>query len=184
MIDEIRKLLSQREKKTIIDDSLRPSGVLLPLFCKDEEYYILLTKRTEHLEHHKGQISFPGGAYDEEDGTLMVTALRETYEEVGLSSADIELLGELDDMVTTTSFVISPFVGFIPHPYEFNISAYEIDELITAPVQALLDGETYREGLMNSEGEFHRGYVYEYNEHLVWGATAMILKQFLDLVFK
>lgn len=184
MKDIVRKVLSQRRKKTITDDSLRPSGVLLPLFYKDGKYHILLTRRTENLEHHKGQISFPGGAYDEGDRTLMVTALREAYEEIGLKSEDVEILGELDDMVTTTEFIISPFVGFIPYPYEFNINTYEIAELIEVPVQALLDREEYREDFMTREGTPYHGYSYEYNGHIVWGATARILKQFLDLVFK
>jgi len=183
MKDKIRKALYQRRKKTVTDDRLRPSGVLAPLFSKDGEHHILFTKRTEKVEHHKGQISFPGGAYDEEDGTLMVTALRESCEEIGLKSKDIEILGELDDIVTTTRFIISPFVGFIPYPYDFSISRDEIDELIEVPINALLDENICREELVNQEGEFSPVYFYEYNGHVIWGATARILRQLLDLVF-
>jgi len=183
MKDRIRRVLSQRTKKRIVDDSLMPSGVLLPLFYKDDKYHILFTKRTEDVEHHKGQISFPGGAYDEGDKTLMATALRESYEEVGIKSEDVEILGELDDMVTTTRFIISPFVGFIPYPYEFEVNTHETDELIEVPIQALLDEKIYREELMIREGEPSPVYFYHYNSHVIWGATASILKQFLDLVF-
>ena len=183
MKDKIRRVLSQRTKKTIIDDSFKPSGVLLPLFYKDDKSHILFTKRTEDLEHHKGQISFPGGAYDEGDETLMATALRECYEEVGIKSEDVEILGELDDTVTTTRFIISPFVGFIPYPYKFNINANETDELIEVPIQALLDEKIYREELMIREGKPCQVCFYHYNSHVIWGATAGILKQFLDLVF-
>ena len=183
MKDMVRKILSQRTKKTIVDDSLKPSGVLLPLFYKDEKCHILFTKRTEDVEHHKGQISFPGGSHDEGDETLMATALRESYEEVGIKSEDVEILGELDDVVTTTRFVISPFVGFIPYPYKFNINANETDELIEVPIQALLDEKIHREDLMIREGKPCPVYFYHYNNHVIWGATAGILKQFLDLVF-
>ena len=183
MKDKIRRALSQRTKKTIVDDNFKPSGVLLPLFYKNDKCHILFTKRTEDVQHHKGQISFPGGAYDEGDETLMATALRECYEEVGIKSEDVEILGELDDVVTTTRFVISPFVGFIPYPYKFNMNANETDELIEVPIQALLDEKIYREELMIREGKPWPVYFYHYNSHIIWGATAGILKQFLDLVF-
>lgn len=104
-------------------------------------------------------------------------------EEIGVKSLDVEILGELDDEVTTTKFVISPFVGCVPCPYEFNVSGDEIDELIEAPVQDLLNQERYREDLVTREGEIYKGYAYEYNGHTIWGATAKILKQFLDLAF-
>ncbi|MFH1626454.1 MAG: CoA pyrophosphatase [Pseudomonadota bacterium] len=184
MKDRIRRVLSQRIKRNITDGSLRPSGVLLPVFYKDEGYHILLTKRTENVEHHKGQISFPGGAYDEEDETLLITALRESYEEIGVESDDVEVLGELDDMVTTTKFIISPFVGFIPYPYEFDINTDEIDQLIEVPIEALLDENVYRKEQWSQEGNPSEVHFYEYNGHVIWGATARILKQFLDLVFK
>ena len=183
MKNKIKRVLSQRTKKTIVDGNFKPSGVLLPLFYKDDKYHILFTKRTEDVEHHKGQISFPGGAYDEGDETLMATALRECYEEVGIKSEDVEILGELDDVVTTTRFVISPFVGFIPYPYKFNVNVNETDELIEVPIQALLDEKIYREELMIREGRPCPVYFFHYNSHIIWGATAGILKQFLDLVF-
>ncbi|MFH2012180.1 MAG: CoA pyrophosphatase [Pseudomonadota bacterium] len=180
----IKNILSKRTKRTIVENGFRPSGVLLPLFYKDDSYHILFTKRTENVEHHKGQISFPGGAYDKGDETLMDTALRESHEEIGIEKDDVEILGELDDIVTKTRFIISPFVGFIPYPYNFKVNTNETDELIEAPVQALLDEKAYREEDMIIEGNPPcQAYFYNYKEHVVWGATASILKQFLDLVF-
>ena len=181
--DRIRRALSLRKNQTIVDKGLKPSGVLLPVFFREEKHHILFTKRTENVEHHKGQISFPGGAYEDGDGALMNTALRETYEEIGLKGEDVEILGELDDVVTKTQFIISPFVGLFSYPYKFKTSAVEIDELIEVPIEALLDKNIFREELCTRKGKPYPVYFYEYNEHVIWGATAKILKQFLDLVF-
>lgn len=183
MKEKIREILSQRKKRVVTDISLIPAGVLVPLFEKEGEYYILLTKRTAKVEYHKGEISFPGGAYDERDGNLMLTALRETFEELGLRAKDVEILGELDDDITTSNFVVSPFVGIIPYPYEFRISQREIEELIEVPISALLDKNNFREEDTDYQGQPFTSYFYEYQGHVIWGATARILKQFLDLVF-
>ena len=179
----IKRALSLREKRIIVDNGLKPSGVLMPVFFREEKYHILFTKRTENVEHHKGQISFPGGAYEDGDGALMNTALRETYEEIGLKGEDVEILGELDDVVTKTRFIISPFLGLFPYPYEFKANEVEIDELIEVPIDALLDKNIFREELCTWQGKPYSVYFYEYNEHIIWGTTAKILKQFLDLIF-
>ena len=97
MKQKLRQALSQRQKRHIADASRVPAAVLLPIYHKQGEYYILFTKRTENVKDHKAQISFPGGAYEEGDGTLVDTALRESAEEIGLKAEVVELLGELDD---------------------------------------------------------------------------------------
>lgn len=183
---KIRQALAQREKQTIVltGAPLTPAAVLLPLYEKEGEYYILLTKRTQDLEHHKGQICFPGGAHHRQDRSLRDTALRETYEEIGVPPEDVEILGELDNMGTLTSnFLITPFVGIIPYPYEFSINENEIEELIEVPLSALADEKNYREEPYTIEGTTYMGSVFEYNGKVIWGATARILKQFLELVF-
>lgn len=114
----------------------------------------------------------------------MDTALRETFEEVGVKPEDVEILGELDRMGTVSSnFIISPFVGIIPYPYKFTVSQDEIEELVEAPISALLDKENYREESHEYEGRTYVGSFFEYEGKVIWGATAKILKQFLDLVF-
>ena len=182
----IKKVLAQREKRTIVlsNDPLVPAAVLLPFYEKEGEYYILLTKRTEKVEHHKGQISFPGGARHEQDRDLRDTALRETFEEIGVRPEDVEILGELDNMGTFTSkFLISPFVGIIPYPYEFIVNEDEIEELIEVPLSALADEKNYGEKAHEIDEVSYMGNVFEYNGRVIWGATAMMLKQLLDLVF-
>ena len=186
MKERIKKILCQREKQSIIvtDAPLVPAAVLLPLYHKEGEYYILFTKRTEKVEYHKGQICFPGGARHPEDRSLADTALRETFEEIGVRPEDVEILGELDDMATiTTNFLITPFVALIPYPYEFVVSSDEIEELIEVPIAALLDKGCYHEEFHVHQGRPHWGCSYRYKDEVIWGATARILKQFLDLVF-
>ncbi len=186
MRERIREILSLREKRSIIatDAPLAPAAVLMPLYQKEGEYHILFTKRTEKVEHHKGQICFTGGTLHTEDRSLVATALRETFEEIGIRPEDVEILGELDDMVTLTSnFLITPFVALIPYPHEFAVSTDEVEDLIEVPIPALLDKRCYREEFHIHEGRPYWGCIYRYKDNVIWGATARILKQFLDLVF-
>jgi len=184
--ERIRRILSQREKQTIVvtDAPLAPAAVLVPIYERNGEYWILFTKRTQKVEHHKGQISFPGGARDDGDRDLVDTALRETFEEIGVQPEHVELLGELDRIGTLTSnFLITPFVGIIPYPYEFTIATNELEELVEVPISALLDNNNYREESHVYEGRTYVASFFEYKGKVIWGATARILKQFLDLVF-
>jgi len=186
MKEMIKDILSRREKqRTIVTETpLVPAAVLLPLYRRGEEYHILVTKRTEKLEFHKGQICFPGGACHSEDRSLADTALRETFEEIGVRPEDVEILGELDSIGTITSnFLITPFVAVISHPYEFVVSSDEVDELIEVPIRALSDKACYREEYHIREGKTYWGCSYRYKDKVIWGATAKIMKQFLDLIF-
>ncbi len=180
-------MLAQREKKVVLfsNKPLHPAAVLIPIYKKDGEYYVLLTKRTEEMEYHKGQICFPGGSHHKEDGSLQDTALREAYEEVGIRPEDVEILGELDSMGTLTSnFLITPFVGIIPYPYKFTMSKHEIDELVEVPFTSLADDSNYWEETRSAEGVTGKASFFRYNDKVIWGATARILKQLVDLAFK
>jgi len=184
--EKIRHILSQREKQTIVvtSDPLAPAAVLVPLYEREGEYWILFTKRTQKVAHHKGQISFPGGAREEVDRDPVDTALRETFEEIGVKPEDVEILGELDRMGTLTSnFLITPLVGIIPYPYEFTIATSELEELVEVPISALLDSDNYREESHVYEGRAYVASFFDYKGKVIWGATARILKQFLDLIF-
>lgn len=178
----IREILSQRQRQAITREGLKPSAVLVLIYEKMGEHYIVLTKRTQDVEHHKGQMSFPGGAYDEGDGDLKTTALREAFEEIGVRGEDVEILGNLDDQATMTSnFVITPFVGAIPCPYRFRVNRKEVEELIEAPVATLLNPDCFRPH--GSRGKPHPHGYYRCGEYNITGITALILKQFLELVF-
>jgi len=174
--------LALRQKMSLSDRGLTEAAVLIPVFCKDGEYHILFTQRSDQVPHHKGQISFPGGGRHEADASLADTALRESWEEIGLESRDAEVLGELDDTPTTTSsFNISPFVAFIPYPYQFTLSPYEIKEVFSVPVSALLHKAKMKEERYTFEDEVFIGYSYEYEGRVIWGATAKIVQQFLEV---
>jgi 8-oxo-dGTP pyrophosphatase MutT (NUDIX family) len=182
MHQRLKQALSQREKHHFVDASLIPSAVLIPIFDKQGEYYILFTKRTERVKAHKGQISFPGGAYEKEDRTLVNTALRECAEEIGLPAEAVEVLGELDDMPTmTTDYLISPFVAVIPWPYQLKVDPMEVDEIIEVPISALLDKNCRSQETDTLRGQPITTYFYYYQGKVIWGATARILNQFLDI---
>jgi len=180
MKQRLRQALSQRQKRHIVDASRVPAAVLLPIYYKQGQYYILFTKRTEKVKEHKAQISFPGGAYQEGDRTLVGTSLRECAEEIGLIPSEVEVLGELDDTVTkTSSYIITPFVGLIPWPYQFKVNGEEIEEIIEVPISVLLDKGCLRHEIIN--GKAVTSYFYHYQGRVIWGATARILNQFLDI---
>jgi len=182
MKQRLRQALSQRQKQHIADASRVPSAVLLPIYYKQGQYYILFTKRTGKVKEHKGEISFPGGAYQEGDRTLVDTALRESAEEIGLMADRVEVLGELDDTATQTStYIISPFVAFIPRPYQFKVDEEEVEEIIEVPISALLDKSSLRQETEIIDGETVTSYFYHYQGRVIWGATARILNQFLDI---
>lgn len=180
----LREALSHRERRIIIADGFSPAAVLLPIYEKDGEYHILFTKRTQKVEHHKGQISFPGGVYDAGDSDLAATALRETFEEIGVCPADVEVLGQLDTQTTRSSnFAVLPLVGAITYPCQFTINRIEVEELIEVPLSALSDRDCLREEPPDYESGDQPRYFYYYRDHVIWGLTARILKQFLDVVF-
>ena len=123
----VRTLLATRPRRICADPSFRCAAVLVPLLEKAGEWHVLVTQRTNEVQHHRGQISFPGGACDTDDASLQATALRETYEEIGVPPAAVEVLGLLDDMWTSSRFAITPVVGVIPYPFAFRLNPAEVE---------------------------------------------------------
>ena len=179
---QLRQALSRRQKRHIIDTGRVVAAVLVPIYFKQGQYYILFTKRTEKVKEHKGEISFPGGAYEKGDRTLVDTALRECAEEIGLMADEVEVVGELDDAVTVVSnYVVTPIVALILWPCQFKVDAEEVEEIIEVPIQALLDKGCLRQETEIIDGVEDTLYFYQYQGRVIWGATARILKQFLDI---
>jgi 8-oxo-dGTP pyrophosphatase MutT (NUDIX family) len=181
-IDQIGKMLSSRKRRVIEHPPFSHAAVLVPLFQKDGNCHLLFTKRSQEVKYHKGEISFPGGVVDEEDKELINTALREAFEEIGLKESDVQIIGILDDIVTITEFIVTPIVGLFSYPYPFKVSEVEIAELIEVPLAFLLDEDCFSEREISRGGEREIVYAYQYGEHIIWGATARILRQFLDLI--
>jgi 8-oxo-dGTP pyrophosphatase MutT (NUDIX family) len=182
MEERLRRVLASRQKLKTSVSGLTEAAVLVPIFCKDGEYHILFTRRSDQVLHHKGQISFPGGARSQGDATLRDTALRESREEIGLEAKDAEIVGELDDTPTTTSgYNISPFVAFIPYPYKFVLSPFEITDIFSVPVSELLNKANRKKEHYTFGDRVFTGYSYEYEGRVIWGATAKIVQQLLEI---
>lgn len=195
MPEHIRRTLAKRRKIAIpmpgeggtpdVDGhKLVRAAVLVPLFEEGGNLHVLLTRRTEDVRDHKGQISFPGGRKDAVDQTMIDTALRECKEEIGVPEARVRILGELDDLVTVTDYLVSPYVGLIPHPFPFKISEREIAELIRLPLKDFLLPERLRIARrMQYRGRSHTTFFFDMGPHVVWGVTAEILLQLLETAY-
>ena len=181
-IQQIQNLLSSRQRRVIEHPPFSHAAVLVPLFQKEGDCHLLFTKRSEEVKYHKGEISFPGGVVDEEDRELIHTALREAHEEIGLKESDVQIIGVLDDIVTITEFIVTPIVGLFPYPYPFKVSEVEIADLIEVPIASLLNEGSFSEREIFRGGQNEIVYAYQYGKHIIWGATARILRQFLDLI--
>ncbi|HEX5855129.1 MAG TPA: CoA pyrophosphatase, partial [Thermoanaerobaculia bacterium] len=161
---------------------LRQAAVLIPLYVREKALWTLFTKRTEMVEHHKGQISFPGGGRSEADANLWETAIRETEEEIGVPRAGVRLLGALPKLVTVTDFEVSPFVGAIPYPVGFAPHPGEVESIIEVPLSYLLDPMVVEERPVKWKGRDLTTLVYHYRGHAIWGATARILADLLTVM--
>lgn len=180
--DLIRRILTENPHKTVNDSSLTPAAVTLLLYPKDGQHCVLLQKRSQHVEHHKGEISFPGGMKDESDADLRFTALREAHEEMGILPDHVDLLGQVDDVSTISNFVVSTFVGTIPYPYEFATSEIEVASVLEVPLMGLMDSANRRDDVRLVNGKLNYAPAFSYDGHIIFGATAKILDQFLALL--
>lgn len=178
----IEYLLNRRRRLVIESSDLVHSAVLVPLYVNDSDPYVLLTKRTSHVEHHKGEISFPGGGRSSEDKDLADTALRETEEEVGLRRELIHVLGPLDDIATVTGFRITPFVGTFPFPFEYKINEFEIERILEVPLKSLAVEGAWKETEKVYKGARIKSFYHKLGDDMIWGATASILKSFVELM--
>ena len=157
------------------------ASVLIPIFENSTGPHVVLTKRTTTVKYHKGEISFPGGMYEEGDGDTLKTALRECDEEIGVKGGDIEIVGRLDDMSTFTGFIITPYVGLIPYPYAFKLNPGEVAYLIFLPLPYLLKAEPQAETVESRGGMVKTPAIY-YEGERIWGATCRILMHLKKII--
>jgi len=180
----LTRALATRERQVLDPGDKTQAAVLVPLAPVDDELHLLLTRRSHLLPHHRGQVAFPGGRHHaEEDRDLRATALREAYEEIGLEPADARVLGMLDDIETVaTRFVITPFVGVVPHPYCWRPSEAEVAAIFTVPLRVLQAPENSRQELWDFGGERIPIDTFPVEGHVIWGATQRITRNLLDVI--
>jgi 8-oxo-dGTP pyrophosphatase MutT (NUDIX family) len=154
----------------------RRAAVLVPILIEDGEARVVYTVRKEDLADHAGQISFPGGSMEPDDGSLMETALREAEEEIDLSPGLVEVIGELEEMyIPPSNFRVSPFVGFLPPGAEMVLAPDEVEEIFTVSLATLTAPETFRKVLWRRDGRGYEVPVFAVeNSGNIWGATAAI----------
>lgn len=182
-IHQIEKRLSSRRPRSLLHPQMVPAAVLIPVFPLKGEAHLLFTVRTDEVEHHKGQVSFPGGARDPHDRSLEETALRETYEEVGITAEHIRIIGCMDDFPTISNFLVTPFVASLPEKFNLQVNAAEVERVIQVPLGFFLSGADFEVRRRKYLGRMHPVYYYHHQEATIWGITAAILKRFLEVVF-
>lgn len=156
-------------------EALTPAAVLVPIVAHPGRPTVLLTKRTDHLRDHAGQVSFPGGRVEELDEDVVATALRETEEEIGLSRDYVEVVGQLANYETRTGFEVTPVVGVVTPGFELALDRFEVAEAFEVPLSFILDARNHqRQSRVWKSAERHF-YVLPYEDYFIWGATAGML---------
>jgi 8-oxo-dGTP pyrophosphatase MutT (NUDIX family) len=182
VVDKILKALNSRSPQTIVGDHFKPAAVLIPIQQGEHGDYLVLTQRADHLNHHSGQIAFPGGRVDDSDADEMDAALRESHEEIGIHPRDVRILGKLDQIDAAYGYRVTPFVGVIPAHYEFRLNPAETAAVSSVPIAALLEPANFVvNDYLSPRGQ--PSYHFYVNGWDVWGVTARILVQFLELVY-
>jgi len=175
------RLQSHTPRRLDVEHSGR-AAVLIPILPKGEEFAFLLTQRTHKVETHKGQISFPGGIQEHSDQDLLQTALRETWEEIGLARQAIHILGEFDEYLSITGLIVTPFAAWIGKPLHLAPNPDEVDEILKVPFRIFQDSRTLRFETRVRLGVERKIYFYDFQGKEVWGLTAQIIRDFLGLV--
>jgi 8-oxo-dGTP pyrophosphatase MutT (NUDIX family) len=183
LLATLRERLRSTQARDLPPNRYKRAAVLVPIFEADGSPHLLLTRRTDKVEHHKGQISFPGGGEEPGDADLLDTALRETYEEIGLEPSAVEIWGRLDETETVVSgFAITPYVGRIPPPDGLRPNPNEIAEIITVPLAIFLDPARRRIERVVRDGQEWELIFFEYPPHVIWGATARIISSMVRVL--
>lgn len=183
LVAALTRALAVRSRTVLAPAEKTASAVLVPLLAVDDEPSLLFTRRSQLLPHHQGQVAFPGGRHEDDDADLAATALREAEEEIGLATSDVRVLGAIDDIETmSTRFVITPFVGVVPHPYTFRPCAREVDAIFTVPLRALQAPGAERREMWDFDGRRIPIDTFPVEGHVIWGATQRITRNLLHVL--
>ena len=178
-------VLERRQYHEALGRSVRPAGVLILLVEHKNEHgdelNVVLTQRTAHLYDHAGQISFPGGRQDEGDADIIATALRESAEEIGTDSSQIQIVGTLPQYVTVTAYEITPVVAK-SKPQKYTCQPFEVADVFEVPLAHVLDEKNWRRDSFMREGQRREYWAVPFNERYIWGATAGMLRTFREVL--
>ncbi|MDP6064911.1 MAG: CoA pyrophosphatase [SAR202 cluster bacterium] len=178
----VREALSVVDRQVVSDPSFIQASVMVLLYLRDGEYHILLNKRSDSVEDHKGEMAFPGGRMEPTDASPEEAALRETFEEMGVRPEDVGVLGPLGGVTTPSGYFVNPFVGTIPGAYHFTWSASEVAEVVEVPLSTLVEEGTVPMEVSFGDGRTREFDVYLYEGHVIFGATASILGDLLRVL--
>jgi 8-oxo-dGTP pyrophosphatase MutT (NUDIX family) len=187
-IEAHRKMLPPGRSLASSEDEMRlikQSSILLLLFPEGEQIYTCLTRRPATMTFHPGQVSFPGGKVEKEDISAEMTALREAREEIGIDTTNIRILGKLSDLYLEVSgFSIQPFLAWVDKKPDFVVNSGEVEKLILFPISDFVKNETTSETVLDTfNGPLQIKY-YPFNGEIIWGATAMILSELIEILKK
>lgn len=171
-------------EEPVLVPGYRHAAVLVPFLQINAAWHLLFTRRTETVQSHKGQVSFPGGAIEPQDSSPEAAAVRESEEEIGLCSQDVKILGRLPYFLTVSNYLIVPVLACIPWPYQFTLSAHEVSRVFTIPLHWLADPPHWSERpRMLPSGKKENVIIYEpYDGEVLWGISARITHELLDVL--
>lgn len=165
------------------DPAFWQAAVLILIYDHEGGQRVVFQKRTDKVDAHKGQISFPGGGQDPGDSSLVFTALRETHEEIGVQPEDVDILGEIDQIKTISNFIVTPYVGWLKYfPYEWRFSEDEVAYLLEVPLDHLANPANFVPDHRLIGGHEVILPSYRWGDDLIWGATGRMVSNFLDIV--
>ncbi len=183
--DRLQRSLGELDAKPETEWDATPAAVLIPLYEEDGTWKLLFTRRTDSVDVHAGQVSFPGGQIEASDGTVAAAALREAQEEIGLNPADVETLGQLNPLFTVTQYLVTPVVGVIPWPYPLAPNPMEVAHTFGVPIEWLADSgnlEIQERQPLVSGRNVPVYYFKEFEGETIWGVTARITVNFLKVL--
>ena len=179
MLDKITNKIKVYSGRPPVDD-LRKAAVLIAITDSDNPE-LIYTLRSNKVGSHGGEVSFPGGMYEVEDENLEKTALRESKEETGLDIAKVNILGPIDTVVSRFNISVTPYVGIVPNNIELNNNSDEIEACFKVPLSFLLQDKRHRNDEINRDGDVFFMPAYEYDSYIIWGLTAMMTVDFLNI---
>lgn len=175
-----QRLTLESNDTAYIPPDLPRAAVLIPIITAQDQTTLLFTKRTDQLTYHAGQICFPGGRKEISDANLMVTALRETEEELGIPAVNIEIIGRLEPEPSSSGFLVTSFIGIVSQPFQLQPDSYEVAEVFEIPLVYFLQPQHYYTKTVIVKGIPKKIYFIEYGNRMVWGLTAKILFQLME----